>query len=99
MSGGFRVRPVELEIRSIAVGTVAGQVAGTATAGRPLDLLAYGVVGQAFALTAVHATDAGVAAVRGLRHRLRDHSELLRATAADYRRAERSTAARLGDPP
>lgn len=67
-----------------------------AEAGRPLDHLAYGLVGQAFAVTVTAAIAIGAHALRGLGDEAAGFGERLRATRDAYEQTERDTAVLFG---
>jgi hypothetical protein len=70
---------------------------GRATeAGRPLDHLAYGLVGQAFAVTVTAAAAIGAHAVRGLGGEAAGFAQRLRATRDAYEVAERDNGTLFG---
>jgi hypothetical protein len=69
---------------------------GVADAGRPLDHLAYGLVGQSFAVTVTAAAAIGAYAVRGLGDEAAGFAERLRVTRDAYESAERETCAMFG---
>jgi hypothetical protein len=67
-----------------------------AEAGRPLDHLAYGVIGQGFAVTVTAAAAIGAHAVRGLGDEAAGFGERLRVTRDSYAQAERANAVLFG---
>lgn len=92
---GFRVDPDALADHARRIGELAARMRSATTAARPLDLGAYGVVGQVFTLSAVAAVDTGVAAVGGLGRRTDELADGVGAAAEAYRAADRAQAARL----
>ncbi len=92
MSAGFHVDPDALDGHARTVDALAARVRRAANAGRPLDVAAYGLVGQVFALLAASATSSGSAAVARVADRVDTHAEQLRAAAQDYRRNDRRAA-------
>lgn len=89
---GFRVDEGELDAHARAVDRVADQVRAAAAAGRPLDLVAYGVLGQVFARAAVEAAEAGSATLADLVRETAGRGDGVRACRDAYRQVERRTA-------
>lgn len=75
---------------------VAAPLDRAAQAGRPLDLDAYGWIGQVFASSAAQAAAAGAEAVGRLAVAADGFARDLRATRDGYRDAERATVDLLG---
>jgi uncharacterized protein YukE len=92
MSAGFRVDPEAMESHARTVDALAARVRRAATAGRPLDIAAYGIVGQLFAVVAAAATSSSSAAVARAADGVGSHAEQVRAAAQDYRRNDRAAA-------
>lgn len=88
---GFRLGDLGPHIGFVE-GSVAEPMRLATGAGRPLDPLSYGVVGQAFALAVGVAAGIGAHAVRGLADESDGFVVGLRATRAAYEHAERVTA-------
>jgi hypothetical protein len=95
---GFRVDPDTVDAHARRVDALADRVRAAAAAGRPLELGAYGIVGQVFALAVVSAAGSGSTAVGQLATQAAEHAQRLRGVAADYRRAEHGAAAGLEGP-
>lgn len=95
---GFAVDLDELDAQVRRVDAVAERVRRAAGAGRPLDLGAYGVLGQVFALAAVGAAAAGSAAVTRAAGAVADLGAGVRAARLGYLRADRQAAAGLAGP-
>lgn len=92
VSDGFRVDDAALDAHARQVDDLAAQTQRAAEAGRPLDLMAYGLVGQVFALAAAGATDTGSVAVGTLARRIVELGAGVRASRDDYLRVERQNA-------
>lgn len=88
MSAGFRVPHEVLDAQARGVDELAGRMRVAADAGRPIDVGAYGVVGQVFAAAAVTASAVGSAAVGLLADGTSAIADGLRATRAGYAQAE-----------
>lgn len=95
---GFRFRGLDPHIRDVDDHVIA-PMRRAAAAGRPLDHLAYGLVGQAFAVTVTVAADGASRAVRGLCDEAVGVRAGLVAAQETYRRAERDNAALLAGAP
>jgi hypothetical protein len=67
-----------------------------AEAGRPLDYLAYGLIGQGFAVAVTAAAAIGAHAVRGLGEEAAGFGERLRITRDAYAYAERANVELFG---
>ncbi|GAA2535198.1 type VII secretion target [Pseudonocardia hydrocarbonoxydans] len=76
--------------------SVAAPMRRAADAGQPLDHLAYGLVGQAFAVTVTAAAAIGAHAVRGLGDEAAGFGDRLRTTRDAYEETERRTALLFG---
>lgn len=90
---GFEVDDAVLARHAQQVDALSGRMRDAAGAGRPLDLAAYGIVGQVFALAAVDATAAGSASVAELAELTREFGDGVRAVREDYLRVDRDNAA------
>lgn len=90
---GFEVDDAVLAGHAEQVDALSGRMRDAAGAGRPLDLTAYGIVGQVFALAAVDATAAGSASVAGLAELTREFGDGIRTVREDYLRVDRDNAA------
>lgn len=88
---GFRLGDIGPHIGFVE-GAVAEPMHRAGEAGRPLDPLSYGVVGQVFALAVGVAAAIGAHAVRGLAEESDGFVDGLRATRDAYESAERVTA-------
>jgi len=86
---GFRVGDLDRHIRFVDT-TVTTPMRRATEAGRPLDHLAYGLVGQAFAVTVTAAAAIGAHAVAGLADEADGFAAGLRATRDGYEQAERA---------
>ncbi len=95
---GFRVDPDAVDAHARRVDALADRVRAAAAGGRPLELGAYGIVGQVFALAVVSAAGSGSTAVGQLAAQAAEHARRLREVAADYRRAEHGAVAGLDGP-
>jgi hypothetical protein len=95
---GFRVDPDTVDAHAHRVDALADRVRAAAAAGRPLELGAYGIVGQVFALAVVAAAGSGSTAVGQLATQATEHARRLREIATDYRRAEHGAVAGLEGP-
>jgi hypothetical protein len=95
---GFLVDPDALDAHARRVDALADRVRAAAARGRPLELGAYGVIGQVFALAVVSAAGSGSTAVGQLATQTAEHARRLREVAADYRRAEHGAVAGLDGP-
>lgn len=96
MSGGFAVDHDALATHIRQVDELAARMRTAADAGAPLDLLAYGIVGQVFAQAADGATRLGSLTVGGLADLTRELGDGVRATRADYLSMERRNVTALG---
>lgn len=93
--GGFRLGDLGPHIDRVQRSVV--EPMGRATdAGRPLDHLAYGLVGQAFAVTVTAAVAIGAHAVRGLGEEAAGFGRRLHATRDAYEQAERDNGTLFG---
>jgi Excreted virulence factor EspC, type VII ESX diderm len=95
---GFRVDPDAVDAQARRVDALAERVRAAAAGGRPLDLAAYGIIGQVFALAVVSAAGSGSTAVGQLGTQAAEHARRLREVAGDYRRAEQGAVAGLDGP-
>lgn len=95
---GFRVDPDTLDTQARRADALADRVRAAAAAGRPVELGAYGLIGQVFALAVASAAGTGSTAVGQLAGQAAEHARRLREIAADYRRAEHGAAAGLDGP-
>ena len=91
---GFRFGGLDGHIDEVD-DSVVGPMRRVAQAGRPLDHFAYGLVGQAFAVTVTGATSLASRAVRGLGDEAADLRASLVVAQETYRRVERDNAALL----
>jgi len=98
VSDGFAVDAAALDAHAEELDTLAGRMTVAAAAGRPLDLMAYGLLGQAFAMAAAGATTTGSAAVATLAARFVELGDGVRATREDYLRVEHHNATGFGGP-
>jgi hypothetical protein len=96
VTDGFRVDAAALHAHAAQVDELAARMRTVAAAARPLDLRAYGLVGQVFALAASDAAQAGSAVVGGLAEQAAVMAEGVRATSAAYRDAEHQNIAGFG---
>lgn len=99
MTDGFRVDGDALAAQAARADGLADRMRRAADAGRPLDVGAYGVVGQMFAVAVAGATGDSSVAVAGLAELTAGLGDELRATHADYRRVEDRNRATFGGPP
>lgn len=99
MTDGFRVDGGALAAQAEKVEELADRMRRAADAGRPLDVGAYGLVGQMFAVAVVGATGDSSVAVAGLAELAAGIGEELRATHSDYHRVEDRNRACFGGPP
>jgi hypothetical protein len=95
---GFRIDPDLLAAHARGVDALAERIRRSTAAARPLDLGAYGVLGQVFALAALGAADSGSVAVRQLAERTAGHAARLRASRESYLGQERQGSAGFGGP-
>lgn len=93
--GCFRLGDIGPHIDRVD-GSVVEPMRRAADAGRPLDHLAYGLIGQAFAVTVTAAVAIGTHAVRGLGDEAAGFGDRLRATRDAYEQTERNTALLFG---
>jgi hypothetical protein len=93
---GFRVDDAAIHAHARTADELAGRMTRVAEAGRPLDLGAYGLIGQVFAGAAVDAAQAASTVVRDLAGHVEAMAGGIRATGAAYQRVERENAARFG---
>lgn len=98
MSDGFRFAGLEPHA-ALVDGTVVEPMRRAGAAGRPLDHLAYGLVGQGFAAAATVAVGMASQAVRDLTEAAAGFGDGLRRTDATYREIEAANAALLAGPP
>jgi hypothetical protein len=96
VTDGFRVDGAALHAHAAQVDELVARMRTVAAAARPLDLRAYGLVGQVFALAASDAAQAGSAVVGGLAEQAAAMAEGVRATSAAYRDAEHQNVAGFG---
>ncbi len=99
MTDGFRVDGAALVAQAEKVDGLAGRMRLAADAGRPLDVGAYGIVGQMFAVAVAGATSDCSISVAGLAELTAGLGDELRATHADYRHVEDRNRATFGGPP
>lgn len=88
MNDGFAVHDGELDTHIAAVDLMAEQVRAAACAVRPLDLTAYGLLGQVFAGAVADAVGAGSGVVADLAGETAALSAGVRACREEYRQAE-----------
>lgn len=96
MTDGFRVDGNALAGHVRSIEQLAGRMRDIASAGRPLDLGSYGLVGRVFAGAAVAAAQAGSAVVGDLARQAAALADGVRATREAYLRAEHLNAAGFG---
>jgi hypothetical protein len=96
VTDGFQVDGAALYAHAAQVDALAARMRRVAAAARPLDLTAYGLVGQVFALAASDAARAGSAVVGGLAEQATAMAEGVRATCAEYRDVEHQNSAGFG---
>jgi hypothetical protein len=96
MSDGFEVDAVVLHAHAGQVDALAARMRTAAAAARPLDLDAYGLIGQVFAGAASEAARAGSVVVAGLAEQAEAIADGVRASGAAYRGIEDSTAVGWG---
>ncbi|MEN3263270.1 type VII secretion target [Pseudonocardia sp.] len=96
MTDGFQVDGAALHAHAAQVDELAARMRTVAAAARPLDLTAYGLVGQVFALAASDAAQAGSAVVGGLAEQAAAMAHGVRATCAAYRDVEHQNIAGFG---
>jgi Excreted virulence factor EspC, type VII ESX diderm len=97
MTDGFEVDDVALHTHAAQVDALAARMRAVAAAARPLDLDAYGQIGQVFAGAASEAARAGSLAVGSLAEQARAIADGVRATSEAYRAAERRTTTCFGE--
>ena len=90
---GFRFDGGLLSQHAQDVDTFTARLRNAADGGRPLDLGAYGLIGQVFAAAAVDATATASRSVAELAAGAQALGEGVRATVRDYQEAERRVAA------
>jgi Protein of unknown function (DUF2580). len=98
VSDGFGVDHSALDEHARRIDVLADGMRLAADAGRPLDLLSYGLVGQVFAAVAVSAVNTGAAAVGDLSRRIAELGDGVRATRDEYLHAEQRNCASLRAP-
>jgi S-adenosylhomocysteine hydrolase len=96
VSDGFRVDVAALDGYGRKLDELAGRMQQAAAAGRPLDRLAYGLIGQGFAQLAVGVADSGSAVVRDLARQSVAIADGFRATRDAYLQAEERVVTVLG---
>ena len=96
MTDEFEVDDVALHIHATQVDALAARMRAVAEAARPLDLSAYGQIGQAFAGAASKAARAGSLVVGGLAEQAWAIADGVRATSEAYRAVERRTTTGFG---
>lgn len=97
VSEGFAFAGLDRHIAFVA-GTVVEPLRRAAEAGRPLDHLAYGLVGQVFAVPATVAVALASQAVGELSQAATGFDDGLRATAEEYTATETINVSLLGAP-
>ncbi len=95
MNGGFQVDGAALGTHATTVDGLAQRTRAAAAAGRPLDLGAYGLIGQAFAGSAADAARAGSAVLGELAERIAATAHGVAATREAYWRVELAAADRF----
>lgn len=98
MNDGFAVDAAALDAHAWELDTLAGRMAAATAAGRPLDLMAYGLLGQVFAMAAARATTTGSVAVATLADRMVELGDGVRATRECYLRVEHHNVTGFGGP-
>lgn len=88
MTDGFTVDPAFLDGHATEVDGLAEQMRRVVEAGTPLDLDAYGLIGQVFARSAAEATRSGATTVRGLHEQIIALADAVRRSSALYLEAE-----------
>lgn len=96
MTHDFEVDGAALDAHAAQVDELAARMRMAAAAARPLDITAYGMVGQVFARSAGEAARAGSEIVGSLAEQAGAMADGLRAAGAAYRDAEQRNAAALG---
>jgi hypothetical protein len=97
MTDGFLVDDVALHTHATQVDALAARMRAVAGAARPLDLSAYGQIGQVFAGAASEAARAGSLVVGGLAEQAWAIADGVRATSEAYRAVERRTTTGFGE--
>lgn len=92
MTAGFTVDVAALDAHAHDVDALAVRMRRVADAGRPLDIAAYGLIGQVFAQAAIEAARSGSAAVGGLAEHIVGLGAGVRSTAAAYADTESRSA-------
>lgn len=98
MSDGFRVDDEALDAHARQVDALVGRMRVAADAGRPLDIGAYGLIGQVFAAAVAGATRNGSRSVGGLSEVVQGVADGLRAGRTEYLGVEQRLAASFGGP-
>jgi hypothetical protein len=93
MTDGFEVDDVALHTHAAQVEALAARMRAVAGAARPLDLSAYGQIGQVLAGAASEAARAGSLVVGSLAEQAWAIADGVRATSEAYRAVERRTTA------
>jgi hypothetical protein len=96
VTDGFQVDGAALHAHAGQVDGLAARMRTVAAAARPLDLAAYGLVGQVFARAASAAAQAGSAVVGDLAEQAAAIADGVRATCAAYRDVEHQNVAGFG---
>ena len=97
MTDGFEVDDVALHTHATQVDALAARMRAVAGAARPLDLSAYGQIGQVFAGAASEATRAGSLVVGSLAEQAWAIADGVRATSEAYQAVERRTTTAFGE--
>src|SRR3954471_17830156 len=97
MSDGVEVDDVALHGHATQVDALAARMHAVAGAARPLDLSAYGQIGQVFAGAASDAARAASLVVGSLAEQAWAIADGVRATSEAYRAVERRTATGFGE--
>jgi hypothetical protein len=97
MTDGFEVDDVALHTHATQVDALAARMRAVAAAARPLDLGAYGQIGQVFAGAASAAARAGSLVVGSLAEQTWTIADGVRATSEAYRATERRITAGFGE--
>jgi len=97
MTDGFEVDDVALHTHATQVDALAARMRAVAGAARPLDLSAYGQIGQVFAGAVSEAARAGSLVVAGLASQAWAIADGVRATSEAYRAVERRATTGFGE--
>jgi hypothetical protein len=97
MTDGFEVDGAALHVHAAQVDALAARMRAVAEAARPLDLSAYGQIGQVFAGAASEAARAGSLVVGSLAEQASALAAGVRASSEAYQAVERRTTTGFGE--